>query len=60
MTTRRYALSDDQWQRIEHLLPGRMGTVGITAKNNHLFVETLLYRYRVLSPGVTCALLTFG
>ena len=22
MITRRYALRDDQWQRIEHLLPG--------------------------------------
>ena len=31
MTTRRYALRDDQWQRIEHLLPGRVGTVGVTA-----------------------------
>ena len=45
MTTRRYALRDDQWQRIEHLLPGRVGTVGVTAKDNRLFVEAVLYRY---------------
>ena len=50
MTTRRYAFSDDQWQRIEHLLPGRVGTVGVTAKDNRLFVETVLYRYRAGIP----------
>ena len=26
--TKRYALRDDQWKRIENLLPGREGTVG--------------------------------
>ena len=50
MTTRRYALRDDQWQRIEHLLPGRVGTVGVTAKDNRLFVEAVLYRYRAGIP----------
>jgi len=50
MTTRRYALRDDQWQRIEHLLPGGVGTVGVTAKDNRLFVEAVLYRYRVGIP----------
>ena len=29
---RRYALRDDQWERIEALLPGRVGYVGGTAK----------------------------
>lgn len=43
---RRYALRDDQWERIECLLPGREGHVGVTAKNNRLFVEAVLYRYR--------------
>ena len=63
MTIRRYALRDDQWQRIEHLLSGRVGTVGVTAKDNRLFVEAVLYRYRVgIPPGVTCpnTLATFG
>ena len=50
MTTRRYALRDDQWQRIEHLLPGRVGPVGVTAKDNRLFVEAVLYRYRAGIP----------
>ena len=43
---RRYALRDDQWARIEGLLPGRAGHVGGTAAGNRLFVEAVLYRYR--------------
>ena len=48
--SRRYALRDDQWSRIEHLLPGREETVGVTAKDNRLFVEAVLYRYRAGIP----------
>jgi transposase len=47
---RRYALRDDQWDRIEDLLPGREGWVGVTAKDNRLFVEAVLYRYRAGIP----------
>ena len=50
MMTRRYALREDQWERIKDLLPGRKGTVGVTAKNNRLFVEAVLYRYRAGIP----------
>ena len=50
MTTRRYALRDDQWERIKDLLPGRVGHVGVTAKDNRLFVEAVLYRYRAGIP----------
>ena len=46
MTTRRYALRDDQWERIKDPLPGCEGTVGVTAKDNRLFTEAVLYRYR--------------
>lgn len=48
--TRRYGLRDDQWARIEHLLPGRVGHVGGTARDNRLFVEAVLYRYRAGIP----------
>jgi transposase len=48
--TRRYALRDDQRERIEHLLPGRSDTVGVTAKDNRLFIEAVLYRYRAGIP----------
>jgi transposase len=43
---RRYALRNDQWARIEPLLPGSEGYVGVTARDNRLFVEAVLYRYR--------------
>lgn len=48
--SRRYALRDDQWERIEPLLPGREGHVGVTARDNRLFVEAVLYRYRAGIP----------
>jgi transposase len=44
MTTRRYALRDDQWQRSKDLLPGRVEYVGVTAKDNRLVIEAVLYR----------------
>jgi transposase len=47
---RRYALRDDQWDRIKDILPGREGHVGVTAKDNRLFVEAVLYRYRAGIP----------
>jgi transposase len=47
---RRYALRDDQWLRIEELLPGRDGQTGVTAQDNRLFVEAVLYRYRAGVP----------
>jgi transposase len=48
--TRRYALSDAQWDRIKDLLPGRVGHVGRPALDNRLFVEAVLYRYRAGIP----------
>ncbi len=47
---RRYALRDDQWERIEQLLPGKAADVGVTARDNRLFVEAVLYRYRAGIP----------
>ena len=47
---RGYALRDDQWERIKDLLPGRDGHVGVTAQDNRLFVEAVLYRYRAGIP----------
>src|SRR5271154_3722040 len=40
---RRYALRDDQWDRIKDFLPGREGHVGGTA-------AAVLYRYRAGIP----------
>ncbi len=47
---RRYGLRDDQWERIRDLLPGREGHVGVTASDNRLFIEAVLYRYRAGIP----------
>jgi transposase len=35
---------------LKDLLPGREESVGVTAKNNRLFVEAVLYRYRAGIP----------
>ncbi|MGH8163719.1 MAG: IS5 family transposase [Rhodanobacteraceae bacterium] len=47
---RRYGLRDDQWEGIRDLLPGRQGHVGVTARDNRLFIEAVLYRYRAGIP----------
>lgn len=47
---RRYGLRDDQWERMEHVLPGREATVGVTAKDTRLFGEAVMYRYRTGIP----------
>ena len=46
----RYALRDDQSERIKDLLPGKPGDVGVTAHDNRRFVEAVLYRYRTGIP----------
>ena len=46
----RYGLRDDQWEAIVIFLPGREETVGVTAKDNRLFVNAVLYRYRAGIP----------
>ena len=47
---RRYALRDDQWDRIKDIVPGREGHVGGTAADNRLFVEAVLFRFRAGIP----------
>ena len=47
---RRYALRDDQWERIWELLPGQDGHRGATAVDNRLFVDAVLYRAKTGVP----------
>lgn len=47
---KRYGLRDDQWNRLKDLLPGRLGSEGRPARDNRLFVEAVLYRYRAGIP----------
>lgn len=46
----RKMLRDDQWERIEHLLPGKATDRGVTAKDNRRFVEAVLWIMRTGSP----------
>ena len=45
---RRHEISQESWERIEDLLPGRAGDVGVTAADNRLFVNAV---YWVLKTG---------
>ena len=48
---KRYGLRDDQFARIEVLLPGRPGTVGRNSKlGNRLFVEAVIWKFRSGAP----------
>ncbi len=43
-------LRNDQWARIESLLSGKAGDRGVTAKDNRLFVEAILWIARAGAP----------
>lgn len=49
----RQNLRDDQWERIEQLLPGKASDRGRTAKDNRLFVEGVLWLMRAGAPWRT-------
>ena len=39
----RHAISDEHWDRIKDFLPGQEGDPGVTAENNRLFVDGVLW-----------------
>ena len=39
----RHALTDEQWDRIQDLLPGKLGDPGRSGQDNRLFVDAVLY-----------------
>ena len=47
---RRYEISDENWQRIEHLLPGKQGDPGRTAQDNRRFINAVLWIARTGAP----------
>jgi len=49
MSRARHSLSDEQYERIKNLLPGKASDSGVTAKNNRLFVDGVLF---VLKTGI--------
>jgi transposase len=46
----RTLLRDDPWERIAHLLPGKAGDRGVTAKDHRLFIEAVLWIARTGAP----------
>lgn len=40
---RRHEISDENWERIKDLLPGKKGDVGVTAQNNREFINAVLW-----------------
>jgi transposase len=50
----RKLLRDDQWKRLEPLLPGKAGDRGATGRDNRLFLEAVLWIVRAGLRGETC------
>ena len=50
MIEQRFVVTDRLWARLEPLLPGKPTDSGVTAKDNRLFLEAVLWRVRTGSP----------
>jgi|TARA_B100001964_G_scaffold231724_1_gene286683 transposase len=50
MNQDRFVVSDDVWERVEPHLPGKISDRGVTAADNRLFLESVLWRVRTGSP----------
>ena len=46
----RLAISDELWERMWLLLPGKAGDPGATGRDNRRFMEAVLWRVRTGSP----------
>ena len=46
----RHAIANEHWERIKDLLPGRAGDPGVTAKDNRLFVDAVLWIAKTGAP----------
>ena len=47
---RRHEIPEEQWERIKNLLPGKDGDPGVTAKDNRLFLNAVLWIARTGAP----------
>jgi len=50
MRKERFVITDRSWSLIEPLLPGTTRDRGVTAKDNRLFLEAVLWKVRVGGP----------
>jgi len=46
----RHAISDEHWQRVQDLLPGKPGDPGVAARDNRLFVDAVLWVAKTGAP----------
>ena len=46
----RHAISDEHWERIKDFLPGKKGDPGVTAADNRLFVDAILWIAKTGAP----------
>jgi len=46
----RFVVDDETWAKIEGLLPGKATDRGVTARDNRLFLEAVLWRVRAGLP----------
>lgn len=47
---RRYELSDEEWERIEPLVPGKEGDPGVHGQDNRRFVNAVIWIARTSAP----------
>ena len=47
---RRHEIKDEDWERIKDMLPGQAGNPGVTAKDNRLFVNAVLWIGKTGAP----------
>ena len=47
---RRHELTDEQFDKIKSFLPGSDGTVGVTAQDNRLFVNAVIWVFKTGAP----------
>jgi len=50
MRPERFVITDRSWSSIAGVLPGKAGDRGVTAKDNRLFLEAVLWKVRVGAP----------
>ncbi|MDP6068761.1 MAG: transposase, partial [Alphaproteobacteria bacterium] len=50
MNTDRLVIGDEVWEKISPHLPGKVTDRGVTAADNRLFLEAVLWRVRTGSP----------
>jgi transposase len=47
---RRHEIKDEDWERIKDMLPGQPGDPGVTAKDNRLFINAVLWIAKTGAP----------